>query len=460
MTSSDPAYKLQEILFSRNHSSALKMIVKWTEKYPTPQHQQILLEKFRAFRRIAMRDQSLWLLEAFYEISKCLEDRIFDLNNWTNEVLSLATWSWRGLIETEVERAFQVFDRLIELKILTPLHVEQITLKSPAGSPRINDAIDLLNEGTENLNETEITYSPSEGDFKEALSQHFSSSNAVQAKISGDCERPQVAAHDWRYDTDNESWSASSENAEEIDSDDLSARNIKIDACGLIRKLGKMISYGERAMLSSFHFFHHFHWAAAMCDIKWFLNDLPAICVACLFMAGKAEDTICRLDYLIELVASSHRELPPFFRGKDGRYKNLGRAPSSEDVLFFEYRILETMEFDVSVAHPSKTINQVMESAKVPPPLRDLVSGVFQTRAYTDSDLCLHENRTAIIGAAIYYMSLSQKDGAVKWSVPSNFAHVLQVPWRIMIEILAEFARTAKEVVLREEVISKALTVK
>ncbi|KAG5177311.1 hypothetical protein JKP88DRAFT_202432 [Tribonema minus] len=239
---------------------------------------------------------------------------------------------------------------------------------------------------------------------------------------------------------------------------------LKMDACAMIRHIGRAMRYGERAMLSAFHFFHHFHWVSLDAGQMWPATDLPAVCLACLHLAGKAEDTAFRIDYLMDIADQMKMALPPYGAGTGrggGSSADIlaaGRAPSRADVVRYEYRILETRRFNTNVQHPSRRLPEALARARVPAALRDVVPGVFQTRAYTDCDLCLQEDYRAVIAAAIVYMALVQRrgggggGGARAWALPENFFEQLGVPWAKVADFVALMVQTVKDVRLREPV--------
>eukprot|EP00611_Tribonema_gayanum_P024259 TRINITY_DN5317_c0_g1_i1.p2 TRINITY_DN5317_c0_g1~~TRINITY_DN5317_c0_g1_i1.p2 ORF type:complete len:226 (-),score=94.39 TRINITY_DN5317_c0_g1_i1:66-743(-) len=193
-------------------------------------------------------------------------------------------------------------------------------------------------------------------------------------------------------------------------------------------------------------------------------SALPARCRHARQTAGKAEDTAFRIDYLMDIADQMKMALPPYGAGTRGSSADIlaaGRAPSRADVVRYEYRILETRRFNTNVQHPSRRLPEALARARVPAALRDVVPGVFQTRAYTDCDLCLQEDYRAVIAAAIVYMALVQRRGggggggggaARAWALPENFFEQLGVPWAKVADFVALMVQTVKDVRLREPV--------
>ena len=102
--------------------------------------------------------------------------------------------------------------------------------------------------------------------------------------------------------------------------------------------------------------------------------------------------------------------LPPY----DEKAVAHGHAPSESAIKEYEYKLLLVINFTTSVEHcitaGSPLLAAVLDYVHAPPDLRDATVCFFRTRAYSDCDLCLQEDKVAVILAAIIYVALYNSD--------------------------------------------------
>jgi hypothetical protein len=79
-------------------------------------------------------------------------------------------------------------------------------------------------------------------------------------------------------------------------------------------------------------------------------------------------------------------------------------VPTRHEILKYEYSLLQSLQNTTCVAlERHSVVNTLFEKADVPPGMRLAVMNFFNSRAYTDSGLCLQKDRGAVIVAAIVY---------------------------------------------------------
>lgn len=82
-----------------------------------------------------------------------------------------------------------------------------------------------------------------------------------------------------------------------------------------------------RVMLTAFHLFHHYQWCGSVDAFRFPPSNLPAVCLACLLAATKAEDCNAKLDQLLREMRQLEPMLPPL----EGLYP-LGKRPEAKEV--------------------------------------------------------------------------------------------------------------------------------
>jgi hypothetical protein len=95
--------------------------------------------------------------------------------------------------------------------------------------------------------------------------------------------------------------------------------------------------------------------------------------------------------------------LPPYDQA-DATARASTTVPTAHDILKYEYSLLHSLQNTTCVAlERYSVVNPMCEKADVPPDMRLAVLNFFNSRAYTDSALCLQKDREAVIVAAIVY---------------------------------------------------------
>lgn len=80
-------------------------------------------------------------------------------------------------------------------------------------------------------------------------------------------------------------------------------------------------------MLTAFHLFHHYEWCGSVEAFRFPPSSLPAVCLACLLAATKAEDCNTKLETLLREM----RQLEPLLPPMDGVFP-LGKRPDTKEV--------------------------------------------------------------------------------------------------------------------------------
>lgn len=80
-------------------------------------------------------------------------------------------------------------------------------------------------------------------------------------------------------------------------------------------------------MLTAFHLFHHYQWCGSVEAFRFPPASLPAVSLACILAATKAEDCNVKLDQLLREM----RQLEPILPPLEGLYP-LGKRPDAKEV--------------------------------------------------------------------------------------------------------------------------------
>ncbi|CAN0548293.1 unnamed protein product, partial [Ectocarpus sp. 12 AP-2014] len=154
-------------------------------------------------------------------------------------------------------------------------------------------------------------------------------------------------------------------------------------------------------MLTAFHLFHHYQWCGSVSSFKFSPPKLPAVCLACLLAATKAEDCNAKLEVMLQQMKQLEPILPPL----EGIFP-LGQRPTSKEVVDYEYKLLLSRGFDLEVVHPTEQISAFLVLTGAPLQVGDLAYQVLCSRVYTDSTLCLEEDPLSCLCAAVQFALL------------------------------------------------------
>ncbi|CAM9833525.1 unnamed protein product, partial [Choristocarpus tenellus] len=153
-------------------------------------------------------------------------------------------------------------------------------------------------------------------------------------------------------------------------------------------------------MLTALHLFHHYQWCGLSAPgLSFPRQDLPAVCLACLLAASKAEDCNAKLDRLVGLMDRLQPNLPPF----ESVIFPLGKMPTKQEVINYEYKILLSRGFDLQMQHPTDLLPQVLVETQAPEEVGHIVFDALCSRAYTDCTLCLEEDPAGCLCAAVLF---------------------------------------------------------
>ncbi|CAM9402199.1 unnamed protein product, partial [Discosporangium mesarthrocarpum] len=181
---------------------------------------------------------------------------------------------------------------------------------------------------------------------------------------------------------------------------------LKYDGCGLIRIVGRALGLPVKAMLTTFHLFHHYQWCArSVRSLDFPREDLPAVCLACLLAASKAEDINIKIRMLMPVLERLQPNLPPF----EKIILPLGKMPTKQEasliysVADYEYKVQLSRGFDLDVDHPTDLIADALVETGAPEEVGEAVFKVLCSRTYTDSTLCLKDDPEGCLCAAFLY---------------------------------------------------------
>jgi hypothetical protein len=127
---------------------------------------------------------------------------------------------------------------------------------------------------------------------------------------------------------------------------------------------------------------------------------------------------------LMRYVQQLSSVLPPYSQDGATAAQALRTVPTSHDILKYEYSLLHSLQNTTCVAFERHSVvNTLFEKADVPPGMRLAVLNFLNSRAYTDSALCLQKQREAVIVAAIVYtaqVAAQLKTPAQCWQPPDD----------------------------------------
>jgi len=172
--------------------------------------------------------------------------------------------------------------------------------------------------------------------------------------------------------------------------------------CDFLQEFGVQLQLPQLTIATGFVYFHRFF---AIKDFSEY--DRINIAIACLFLAGKVEETPKKLKDVIQI---SHKLSHQFFTPKE-KYNTLKLdSPQYEDlqkrIVIYERIILQALSFDLNVEHPYKYL---LEYIKKMNGNRGLAQTAWNfVNDSLRSSLCLKYRPQLIACAAIYLASKRQ----------------------------------------------------